>query len=518
MVNADSSKVSIDTNEKALALDPELGDGAPPVATPPRLCNAALKYKIAALTCAMLISFGSAFFGTSYGTMKKPLIKNMHISNTQYGTSQAADNLLNSVLPLVAAAVFDYYGTGVGSIAVTLAILVGNIMVGLATTSNSFALLVAGRMMYGLGAGSANLIQQVIAAHWFEGAQLGKALAAIITMNRIAQAIGTATVVPASVGRHYGFGVWIAAGVAGMSVLANVVYIVLLRSVQRSMGINHGSTVLKKRGALSVRSILFMSHTFWLIVFINWIAAGVMTSFLGFATDLLAQRDHSTDSNTAYKTTLSLVVTIILNPVFGHLIDRVGQRVTISAVSMVLLSLFIGLMGFTHVDSYVLMGVLAASIALKGIAQLSAIPILVPFRHTATAFAIFRCSSSISTSILDNVVGVVQDDTPGRGYNRVMALMLVLSLLATAANFVWSYSDWRFYGGLMQQNDRRRKAYMDEKRAREEEDEASGKVPHAGEKLGLWNKVYGAVFFASVVAAFVIFIYLVAAGRSEPAS
>lgn len=173
---------------------------------------------------------------------------------------------------------------------------------------------------------------------------------------------------------------------------------------------------------------------------------------------------------------------------------------------MVVFCVFIG---FTSIDPIVAMILLAAAIALKGLASLTAIPLIIPLSHLGTAFAIYRCINSIGSCILDITVGAVQDATPGQTYYRVMVLFTVLSVVATLLSVVWLFVDRKYYNGIMQCNNKQREPYMLEKRENEARAAAEGRDVLVSSATRKSNVVYAALFFASIVTAWVTFFVFV---------
>ncbi|KNE66774.1 hypothetical protein AMAG_19504 [Allomyces macrogynus ATCC 38327] len=186
----------------------------------------------------------------------------------QYAVTQAANDVLTTFMPLLGGFLFDYYGTGVGSLVTTLLVACGILTTAVALDTASFGTLVAGRMIYGVGSGAVNVIQQLIIAQWFEGTGLATAMAILLAINRAGTAIGTAVVVPASVGRFYSFGTWIAVGVAAGSVVFNILYVLTLKRVERQQLSDADRAAMRRKKSFSPTGMLRLPGVFWLIMVI----------------------------------------------------------------------------------------------------------------------------------------------------------------------------------------------------------------------------------------------------------
>ncbi|KAJ3162420.1 hypothetical protein HDU86_004901 [Geranomyces michiganensis] len=477
-------------------------------------------FRIVALACAILLAFGSHFAGVSFGTLKTYMRKELGLSNTQYAVAQASNDLMGTFVPLLAGILFDVYGTGLGSVVTTTAIFLGTLLVGAAASTSSYPMLVAGRIVYGMGAGSVNVVQQTIVARAFQQKHLPIAMAALLLVNRVGTVIGNSVVVPITdQADHWSWALWVTAIVAGASLFVNLAYLMFLRLSRRrtsAADVVKDTAVTSKKNNFELKSILYLSHTFWLIILIHFLAVGVMNSFLGFSTDLIKQRYKGSTAQAAYKTTISLAVPLVLYFLLGPLFERFGHRVTAIFISSGILTIFCVFIGFTDIDPIISMVLLAISIAFKGLASLTAIPLVVPSTHLGTAFALYRCATSISSTILDLMVGKVQDNTPGQTYDRVMGIFTGLSAVATLLSAAFIVVDRVAYGGVMQWNDKKRKPIVEQKRKEEElaalekrdvlvssSGGAGGGGHRSSSKAASW--VYAGLFFASAIAAWAVF-------------
>ncbi|KAJ3159057.1 hypothetical protein HDU86_001956 [Geranomyces michiganensis] len=489
------------------------------------LNRTAATFRLLALACAVLLAFGSHFAGVSFGTLKTAMRKELNLTNTQYAVALASNDLMGTFVPLLAGMLYDVYGTGIGSLLTTGTIFMGTVLVASAAEKSSYALLVLGRVVYGLGAGSVNVVQQTIIARWFAGQHMAPAMSALLLVNRLGTVIGNSSVIPLMESAdHWSWSLWVTAMVAGASVVVNLGYLVLLHlstRAGRELVIDAkqpASTAATHKHAFQPKSILYFSHTFWLIAIIHFLSVGVMNSFLGFSTDLIQQRFKGSTAEAAYKTTISLAVPLLLYSVLGPVFERVGHRVTAIFLSGAILTVFCFFIGFTSISPIFSMVLLAISIALKGLASLTAIPLVVPTSHVGTAFAIYRCIMSISTSLLDLMVGKLQDNTPGEKYDRVMGVFVALSATAMMLALAWIFVDRRHYGGAMQWNDQRRAPFLEARRREEKAAADAGfdvLVDGAARKAGI---AYAAMFFASVGLAWATFLwFIIPALRDEAA-
>ncbi|CAH1767964.1 1003_t:CDS:2, partial [Entrophospora sp. SA101] len=155
-----------------------------------------LKYKIIALLCVLSLALGSHYAGHALDALKAVIKTELGISNSQYGVVQSSVTLVNTILPILGGVFIDIFGTLVGSVLATSLIAIGNILVALSTDLKSFAVMVIGRILYGLGSGPIVIVQVAILSNWFRGKGLAIAVGIQIAVSRLSSFLANLTVIP----------------------------------------------------------------------------------------------------------------------------------------------------------------------------------------------------------------------------------------------------------------------------------------------------------------------------------
>lgn len=92
---------------------------------------------------------------------------------------------MNTVLPVFGGIVLDSFGTASGSIATTILITVGNVLVAFSTGNKSLPTMIIGRVLYGIGSGTVVIVQETILSQWFKGPSLAAVIALMMTVSRL---------------------------------------------------------------------------------------------------------------------------------------------------------------------------------------------------------------------------------------------------------------------------------------------------------------------------------------------
>ncbi|OBZ85425.1 Major facilitator superfamily domain-containing protein 1 [Choanephora cucurbitarum] len=190
------------------------------------------KYKSIALLCAIFLAMGSHFAAHTLGAMKSTIKKEFGITNSQYGVLQSSVSIVNTVLPLAGGLFIDAFGTIPGSILTTVLIAFGNILVAASTSTTNLSMMILGRILYGIGSGTVVIVQETILSQWFQGRSLAAVIALMMTISRLSSFLAQATVVPiATWSGWYGYGFWFSAALCVASLVINLIYIGLLKTV-----------------------------------------------------------------------------------------------------------------------------------------------------------------------------------------------------------------------------------------------------------------------------------------------
>ncbi|RUS22710.1 major facilitator superfamily domain-containing protein [Endogone sp. FLAS-F59071] len=375
----------------------------------------------------------------------------------------------------------DAFGTAWGSVVITVVILIGSVLISASTHFESFALMVVGRILFGLGSGVIVSMQEAVLSHWFRTKSLAVVIGVQLSVSRLASFFGTLVVVPlVQATGFYGWAFWLSSIICFTSVLANIAYTLLLMHLN-----GHVTTIqsTKRKKIFRWRDTLFFPSNFWLFGRSNLIAA--------------------------YYSSVLQVVPIVVAPFLGILFDRVGKRMTILTVSAILLLVSMALLSFTYIHPMVGMFFFSISLAFGPLPMLSSIPIVNPIDYVGTSLGIYKAVSNIGSTILDILVGVIQDATPGQNYDIVMPFLTALSAVAVlVAAAVWAVDRW-VHRGILEMNMERRRPIMRAKEREEQQNREEGTMERVWSR---WNYLYGGMLLVSLMAVWGLYFVFALSG------
>ncbi|KAI8088918.1 major facilitator superfamily domain-containing protein [Halteromyces radiatus] len=471
------------------------------------LANAPWKFKIIALSTALMFPVGSHFSASAISAMKVTVKTQLNIDNTRYGVLSSAVAIINTIFPIVGGMFIDMFGSIWGTLAVNLIIIVGSLLTAIAAKYKSFALMVVGRVVFGIGSGLIVTMQESLLSKWFRTQHLSFAIGLQLSISRLSTFLGTLVSNPISQATgDWVWPFWLALFFCVFSILMNLVYAGVVKHLRGQATLTKSElNKLKQKKTFHWRSVFKFPHIFWLIILIEFIYAAVWSAFQTIATELVQVHFGTTSVLAGYKASASQVVPIVATPLLGLFMDFYGFRVVILLISAIFLLLSSGLLGWTYVDAVVGMVFYSISLAFGPIAMITSIGMLLPSDYIGTGLGIYKSSNNIGTSILDIVVGVIQDNTAKQAYTGVMLLFMVLAAIGFVLIIgLWAVQKWK-YNNLLECTKAKRLDRMKDINDKELELTRQGLDAYSNTPVVKLNYLYVGTFLSALLVAWVLF-------------
>ncbi|KAJ2565343.1 hypothetical protein GGH12_001511 [Coemansia sp. RSA 1822] len=394
-------------------------------------------FQILALVCTLLISVRTLEATHTLGALKSTIKKELDITNTQYGALQSTVSAVNTVLPILGGLFIDSFGTNSGSLIATSLIMLGNLIISLSTHMQSFSTMVAGRILYGLGSGSITVVQETILGSWFKGKGLAITIAIQITTSRIASFLSMGTAIPiANRFGFYGAAFWANFVVCALSFGINLVYIGAMRRIRRNTSQNVLDR-LRTKHKFNPRLVVFFFGIYWMIIVESFTLGGGWNSFLHINSELVKLRFGVNDAIAAWSASVSQLMPIFLVPFLGWFFDLYGKRTDMLVMSTSTFTISMLLLGFTKANPLIGLVVFSISLALGPLAEITAISLILPSNSLGTGLGIYKSAMNTGSTIVDIVVGVLQDrgsrvlEDSEHSYDYVMAFFTAWGAVST---------------------------------------------------------------------------------------
>jgi MFS family permease len=440
--------------------------------------------------------------------------KHLHIDNTQYGVISSSVSIVNTLFPIFGGIFIDVFGSVWGILTVNSIIILGCLLTALAAKIQSFGLMVAGRVLFGVGSGLIVTMQEAILYKWFRTQNLAIAIGLQVSITRLSNFVGTLAANPiATRTGDWVWSFWLSLILCSFSILVSILYALVVRHLQRGSRLLTSQEIqkLKRRQYFDWRGVLKFPLIYWHILLIEFIYSAVWASFQTISTDFVERHFGSTAVLAGYKASTSQVVPIVAAPLLGVLIDLYGCRVSVLLISSLFLILSTVLLGWTYVNAVIGMILYSISLAFGLVSIISSIGMVLPPEYLGTGSGIYKSTINIGTTILDIVVGVVQDHTQHEAYTGVMILFLVLACVGFVLICTLWVSQYAVLDNLLETGRKRRLKLMKERDQQQMEDKKQG-LDSQNTKIRFIHWICLMLFIAAMIVAWVLFFIYSASG------
>ncbi|CAO3652672.1 unnamed protein product [Cunninghamella blakesleeana] len=479
------------------------------------LANAPWKFKLIALATALMLPVGSHFSASAINAMKNTVKKELVIDNASFGVLSAAVSIINTIFPIAGGMFIDMFGSIWGTLAVNIMIIVGSLLTAIAAKYHSYGLMIAGRVVFGIGSGLIVTMQESLLSKWFRTQHLSFAIGMQLSISRLSSFLGNLVANPiAKATGDWVWPFWLSLFFCAFSIIMNLIYAGVVKHLRGEAVLTKKERqALKQKKTFHWKSLFKFPHIFWLIITIEFIYAAVWSAFQTIATELVVIHFGTNSVLAGFKASAAHVVPIVATPILGIIMDTFGFRVFILWISAVFLLLSCGLLGWTYVDAVVGMVFYSISLAFGPIAMITSIGMILPSDYIGTGLGLYKSANNIGTTILDIVAGIIQDRTPDGGYVNVMLLFIILAGVGFVLIIgLWFYQRFK-YTNLLECRRALRLERMKEINEKELELTRQNLDAYSNTPVNKLNYIYVGTFISSLIIAWVLFfVYAVAGG------
>jgi MFS family permease len=327
----------------------------PATAVKPEPTFAARWTVIGAISVAM---FGSYYAFDAIGPLAPLLRRQLQFSDSEIGLLQASYSLPNIFVLLAVGLFIDRVGARRSMLLFGVVIFAG---VAVSTSSARVPVMAAGRLIFGIGGEALAMATHVAIARWFLRSELSLAFALRTSACRLGSlAAQTSPLWAAAAYVYWRWPLLIALAFASLCVVGTGLYWLFESRGERRFDLGPAT----HSGRFALQDIFRFNRSFWLL-------AGLCVAFYSciFPFQTFGQK-FLIDSRNVSPGTASLLIgmeplfSMMLMPVFGHLVDRYGHRASfMMAGSLILVPVF-PMLAYTDIPPVVPMVMLGLAFAL----------------------------------------------------------------------------------------------------------------------------------------------------------
>jgi MFS family permease len=380
------------------------------------------------------MTVSTCFFGGFFGFDGLPpiadlLSKQLHFSDSNIGLIQAAYSFPTIVTLVIGGILTDRIGIRRSLMLFTLILFSGAVIT---TLTPNLWVMASGRLLFGMGTESMNVTLMAAIARWFKGKDLSFAFGTMIGVGRVGGFIS----LNAPSWAHAAFTYWrypllIIATVSALSVVGALAYWVLELKAESSY--NLGTAGPSERVVL--KDLFHFGTSYWYIVGLSVAFYSAVYPFQTFAVKFFMDAHGTTRELGSFINSLLTLFAIVATPLFGLLVDRVGRRSLFMVYGSLLLIPVYLMMGYTHINLFVPMGMMGVAVALIPAVMWPSVGYVVDQGKLGTAYGLMSMIQNSGLFAFNLLIGWANDHSGAsalnpHGYELGMKIFSMLGLMS----------------------------------------------------------------------------------------
>ncbi len=368
------------------------------------------------LTQIYLCMFSYAVVFQSIPPVMSLVIGQFHLSHHQAGLLMSLFALPGIFVALPAGMLADRYGVKPVGVVSMLLTITGMLLVAL---GGSFEVVLTGRIIAGTGASSLVIIVPQAIAQWFANREMGVAMGIFNTAMPIGTIVSLNALPALAVVWGWRSGVW-------ATMLFTALSLMIFALFYRQPADRPGRERETSGGTSAVRA---MGRPIWLVggswAFFN---ASIISLFT-FAPDFMVTRGL-TLGPAGFDTSLVMVGSMVLSPVIGFIVDRIGRKEAFIAVGGIGMAAFLILLPGIRQNFAILFLCVGFTAALIPAPVFSLAADVVSHERLGMGYGILAMLNNVGIFLGPQLVGLSRDATGS--YRASFWLMALFAVLATA--------------------------------------------------------------------------------------
>ena len=377
------------------------------------------------LTLVSLVTFSGYFVYDSISPIAPIIKEEMQVGSTAIGLFGSLYSLPNIFMVLLGGIFIDRVGSRKAGFIFALLCVMGTAVTAWGST---ITVMLAGRVLFGIGAESLILAQNKIIAKWFKGRELALAFGCNIAICRLGSLMAFGGMAWITEGLGWRGALWFACLLTVAALGAFLTYMVIDRRAERQ------ARLLEETSDRVTWSDVFsFDRSFWYITILCVTFYSAVFPFTYFSTDFFVQKFGYTLARAGQTTGILVLAAIFFTPLIGHFVDRRGKRATLMILGSLLFAPTYFVLGGTYLSPVVPMAIMGIAFSLVPAAMWAAVPLIVEQRRLGTAYGLVTMIQNGGMTLVPFVSGAMTD----RAGNYTAAMFLFGGLGTLALLFAW---------------------------------------------------------------------------------
>ena len=385
-------------------------------------------YRWLVLVFVSLAMFGNYYIYDSIAPIADMLKSDLGFTDTNIGS-------LNSIYSFAAVIILIFSGVLIDRIGVRISILVFGTLCSIAALitamSTDLTVMLASRLLLGIGAEPLIVAITTALAKWFKGRELGFAFGINLTIARMGSFAADWS---PTWGRSF-YGNWsdplYVAFIIGLTcVIGGVIYFIMEKHAEKRYELGEGGETDK----FVLKDIIKFDKSFWYIVILCVTFYSAVFPFRTFAIKFY-QEAHGVSRELAGQLNSALIfASMIATPLFGLLADKIGKRASMMMLGSILILPVYLMLVYSGISLYVPIIMLGIAFSLIPAVMWPSVAYLVEQKRLGTAYALMTLIQQIGVFAFNYFLGWANDysgasaENP-EGYALGMWILSILGII-----------------------------------------------------------------------------------------
>lgn len=388
-------------------------------------------YRWIVLVFISLAMFGNYYVYDAISPLADLLKSQLHFSDKNIGMLNAIYSIPNIIMVLIGGLIIDRIGTKKSSFIFSFLCMVGAFVT--AFSGGSFPVMVAGRLIFGLGAESLIVAITTILAKWFKGKELSFAFGLNLTVARL----GSFAALNSPTWAISFYETWkapliITTVAAVISVLSVILYIVMEVEAKKRYTLLGAE---EKQDKIVLKEIFSFKPSFWFITLLCVTFYSAIFPFQTFAIKLFIEHHGLTRGAAGFASSVITLASMIGTPLFGLFIDWKGKRASLMILGSLMIVPVYLLMVYTPIHPLILMSVMGLAFSLVPAAMWPSIALIVEEKKLGTAYGLMTMIQNIGLAGFNLLIGWANDISTTNGITDYSLGMWFFSITGFAGLF-----------------------------------------------------------------------------------
>lgn len=373
-------------------------------------------YRWMVLVFISFAMFGNYYVYDSIAPIADILKSQVGFTDENIGSLYSVYSIAAIIILLIGGYIIDRFGT---KLSVMLFGIVCFLAALITAISSEFYYMLIGRLMLGLGAEPLIVAITTALAKWFKGKELSFAFGLNLTIARLGSvaADNSPTLFKSAYTTWQG-PLLVAMIISIACIIGALGYWILESRAERKYILGEKGEVDK----LDFKNMFRFDVSFWLIVALCVTFYSAIFPFRSFAIKYFIEAHGTTREFGGFLNSILPMSAMIATPLFGLLVDKVGNRALLMTLgSLILVPVYL-MMAYTNISLYLPIAMMGISFSLIPAVMWPSVAYIVPQERLGTAYALMTLFQQIGLAGMNWLIGKANDIggasvTNPEGYN-----------------------------------------------------------------------------------------------------